>query len=93
MSVRPFVRLFGSRALKFLAFSQLSLSQGFSMGLCRSSVRVVRPGGELSDLAVVLAVSPDLVHHGVRGLLREEDGLGHVVIVILNENQNESEVL
>ena len=54
---------------------------------------VVRPVGELSDLAVVLAVSPDLVHHGVRGLLREDDGLGHVVIVILNENQNESELL
>ena len=52
---------------------------------------VVRPVGELSDLTVVLAVSPDLVHHGVRGLLREDDGLGHVVIVILNENQNESE--
>ena len=63
------------------------------MGLCRSSVIVVRPVGELSDLAVVLAVSPDLVHHGVRGLLREEDGFGHVVIVILNENQIESEVL
>ena len=51
---------------------------------------VVRPVGELSDLAVVLAVSPDLVHHGVCVLLREEDGLGHVVIVIL---QNDSEVL
>ena len=54
---------------------------------------VVRPAGELSDLIVVLAVSPDLVHHGVRGFLREEDGLGHVVIVILCENQNESELL
>ena len=53
---------------------------------------VVRPVGELSDLAVVLAVSPDLVHHGVRGVLREDDGLGHVVIVILSENQNESEL-
>ena len=62
------------------------------MGLGRTSVIVVRPVGELSDLAVVLAVSPDLVHHGVRGLLREDDGLGHVVIVILNENQNESEL-
>ena len=64
------------------------LAQGFSLGLGRSSVIVVRPAGELSDLVVVLAVSPDLVHHGVRGVLREEDGLGHVVIVILCENQN-----
>ena len=63
------------------------------MGLGRSSVIVVRPAGELSDLVVVLAVSPDLVHHGVRGVLREDDGLGHVVIVILSENQNESEFL
>ena len=54
---------------------------------------VVRPVGELYDLDVVLSVSPDVVHHGILGLLREEDGLGHVVIVILNENQNESEVL
>jgi len=36
------------------------------MGLGRTSVIVVRPVGELSDLAVVLAVSPDLVHHVVR---------------------------
>ena len=50
---------------------------------------VVRPAGELP---VVLAVTPDLVHHSVRGVLREDDGLGHVVIVILNENQNESEL-
>ena len=54
---------------------------------------VVRPVIELSDLAVVLAMSPDLVHHGVCGLLCEDDGLCHVVIVILNENQNESELL
>ena len=63
------------------------------MGLSQSSVIVVRPVRELSELTVVLAVSPDLVHRGVCGLLREEDGLGHVVIVIPNENQNESEVL
>ena len=69
------------------------IAQGFSLDLCRSSVIVVRPVGELADLTVVLAVSPDLVHHGVRGVLREEDGLGHVVIVILCENQNESELL
>ena len=62
------------------------------MGLCRGSVIVVRPVGELADLAVVLAVSPDHVHHSVRGVLREDDGLGHVVIVIRNENQNESEL-
>ena len=66
--------------------------QGFSMGLCRSSVIVVRPVGELFELSVILAVTPDLVHHGVCGLLREDDGLGHVVIIILNENQNESEL-
>ena len=46
---------------------------------------VVHPVGELS---VVLAMTPDLVHHGVCGLLCEDDGLGHVVIVILNESQN-----
>ena len=62
------------------------------MGLWRVSVIVVRPVGVLSELSVVLAVTPDLVHHGVRGLLREDDGLGHVVIVIHNENQNESEL-
>ena len=62
------------------------------MGLCRRSVIVVRPVGELSEPSVVLAVTPDLVHHGICGLLREDDGLGHVVIVILNENQNESEL-
>ena len=50
------------------------------MGLCRSSV------------IVVLAVTPDLVHHGVHGLLREDVALGHVVIIILYENQNESEL-
>ena len=38
--------------------------QSFSMGLCRSSVIVVRPVGELSELSLVLAVTPDLVHHG-----------------------------
>ena len=48
------------------------------MGLCRSSV------------IVVLAVTPDLVHHGVHGLLSEDVALGHVVIIILYENQNES---
>ena len=53
---------------------------------------MVRPIGELSEPSVVLAVTPDLVHHGVRGLLGEDDGLGHVVIIILNENQNESEL-
>ena len=53
---------------------------------------LVCPVGELSNLAVVLAMSPLLVHHGVCGLLHEDDGLGHVVIVILNENQNESEL-
>ena len=53
---------------------------------------VVRPVGVLSELSVVLAVTPDLVHYGVRGLLREEDGLGHVVLVIRNENQNKSEL-
>ena len=62
------------------------------MDLCQSLVIVVHPVGELSDLAVVLVVSPDLLHHGVRGVLREDDGLGHVVIVILSENQNESEL-
>ena len=53
---------------------------------------VVCPLGVLSELSVVLAVTPDLVHHGVCGLLREDDGLGHVVNVIRNENQNESEL-
>ena len=59
------------------------------MGLCRSSVIVFRQVGELP---VVLALTPDLVHHGVCGLLSKDDGLGHVVTVILNENQNESEL-
>ena len=62
------------------------------MGLCRRSVIVVRPVGELSEPSVVLAVTPDLVHHGVHGLLREDVALGHVVIIILYENQNESEL-
>ena len=53
---------------------------------------VVCPLGLLSELSVVLAVTPDLVHHGVRGLLREDDALGHVVIIIRNENQNEPEL-
>ena len=41
--------------------------------------------GELSELSVLLAMTPDLVHHGIRHLLCEVDGLGHVEIVILNE--------
>ena len=53
---------------------------------------VVRPVGMLSELSVVLAVAPDLVHYGVHGLLHEDDGLSHVVIIIRNENQNESEL-
>ena len=63
----------------------VQLYQGFSMGLCQSSVIVVRPVGVLSELSVVLVVTPDLVHHVVRDLLCGDDGLGHVVIVILNE--------
>ena len=42
---------------------------------------VVRPKGGLSEPSVLLVETPDLVHHGVRGGLREDDGLGHVVIV------------
>ena len=46
---------------------------------------VVCPVGELTELYVFLAMCPDLVHHGIRGLLCEDDGLSHVVIVMLNE--------
>ena len=46
---------------------------------------VVRQVGEHAKLPVPLAVRLDLVHHGGRDLLREDDGLGHVVIVILHE--------
>ena len=46
---------------------------------------VARQGGELAELPVALAVGLDLVHLGDRDLLREDDSLGHVVIVILIE--------
>ena len=52
----------------------------------------VRPLGVLSEHSMLMTVTPDLVHHAVCCLLCEDDGLGHVVIVILNENQNESEL-
>ena len=46
---------------------------------------VARQVGDLAGLPVALAVGLDLVHLGGRDLLREDEGLGHVVIVILNE--------
>ena len=46
---------------------------------------VARQEGDLAGLPVALAVGLDLVHLGGRDLLREDEGLGHVVIVILNE--------
>ena len=46
---------------------------------------VARQVGDLARLPVALAVCLDLVHHGGRDLLRQDDGLGHVMIVILNE--------
>ena len=46
---------------------------------------VARQGGGLAELPVALAVGLDLVHLGGRDLLREDEGLGRVVIVILNE--------
>ena len=46
---------------------------------------VGRQGGGLAELPVALAVGLDLVHLGGRDLLREDEGLGRVVIVILNE--------
>ena len=46
---------------------------------------VVRQVGKLAELPVALAVRLDLVHHGGRDLLQEDDSLGHVVIVILIE--------
>ena len=36
----------------------------------------------LAELPVAHAVRLDLVHHRGRDLLREDEGLGHVVIVI-----------
>ena len=39
---------------------------------------------------MLLVETPDLVHHGVRGGLREGDGQGHVVIVILNMGNHSS---
>ena len=51
---------------------------------------VVRPIGGLSEPSVLLVETPDLVHHGVRGGLREGDGQGHVVIVILNMGNHSS---
>ena len=64
----------------------LTCCQGFSLGLSRSLVIVVRPVGDLSEVPVVLAVTPDPVHNGVRGLLREVDGLSRVVIVIMRHH-------
>ena len=51
---------------------------------------VVRPIGGLSEPSMLLVKTPDLVHHGVRGGLREGDGQGHVVIVILNMGNHSS---
>ena len=57
----------------------------FSTGNLPKLRDVVRQVGKLAGLPVALAVRLDLVHHGGRDLLREDDGLGHVVIVILHE--------
>ena len=46
---------------------------------------VARQVGDLAGLPVALAVGLDLVHLGGRDFLREDEGLGHVVIVILHE--------
>ena len=46
---------------------------------------VARQVGVLAELPVAYAVGLDLVHLGDRDLLREDDSLGHVVIVILIE--------
>ena len=64
--------------------------QAFPLGLCRSSVTVVRPIGWLSEPAVLLVETPDLVHHGVRDHLRPDGGQGRVVIVRLNMRYHSS---
>ena len=43
---------------------------------------IARQVGKVAELPVALAVRLDLVHHRGRDLLREDEGLGHVVIVI-----------
>ena len=43
---------------------------------------------DLAELPMAHAVGLDLDHHGDQDLLREDEGLGHVVIVILNEIPN-----
>ena len=57
----------------------------FSIGILPKLRDVARQVGGLAKLPMALAVGLDLVHHGGRDLLREDEGLGHVVIVILNE--------
>ena len=57
----------------------------FSIGILPKLRDVARQGGGLAELPMALAVGLDLVHLGGRDLLREDEGLGRVVIVILNE--------
>ena len=45
---------------------------------------IVRPLGGLSQSSVLQVKNADLVHHGVRVILCQEDGLDHVMIVWLN---------
>ena len=60
----------------------MTIVQAFSLGLGTNfRVRIVSEG-ELSEPPVLLVVNPVLVTHRVSGHLREEDGRGHVVIVI-----------
>ena len=46
---------------------------------------VARQVGDFAELPVALSVCLDLVHRSDRDLLCQDDGLGHVMIVILNE--------
>lgn len=58
-----------------------TINQGLSLGLNRAFMMVTMSSKELSEPSVLLVVTPDLVTHGVHGLLHKGDDLGHSVIV------------
>ena len=62
----------------------VSVKQGFSEGLCRSFRPCFVQQGGLSEPPVLQVGPPDLVHHAIHVLLRQEAGQDHVEIVRLN---------
>ena len=65
-----------------------ALEAMFFIGILPKLRDVARQGGGLAELPMALAVGLDVVHLGGRDLLREDEGLGHVVIVIPLATQN-----